>query len=116
MSGDLRVFDPIWTTANITGYHGALVYDMLFMVGHSGPTGGYLVLKRTRKEGEVSTLDKYKIRVDALARLLVADGLNRGHRRPASLERRALGEGAERHLRTRGKLLQVSDPPHLSRL
>ena len=32
MSGDLRVFDPIWTTANITGYHGALIYDMLFMV------------------------------------------------------------------------------------
>ena len=32
MQGDLRVFDPIWTTANITGYHGALIYDMLFMV------------------------------------------------------------------------------------
>ena len=32
MHGDLRVFDPIWTTANISGYHGAMVYDMLFMV------------------------------------------------------------------------------------
>ncbi|MBV9784626.1 MAG: ABC transporter substrate-binding protein [Acidisphaera sp.] len=30
MQADLRVFDPIWTTANITGYHGALIYDMLF--------------------------------------------------------------------------------------
>jgi peptide/nickel transport system substrate-binding protein len=27
---DLRVLDPIWTTANVTAYHGALIYDMLF--------------------------------------------------------------------------------------
>ena len=32
MQGDLRSFDPIWTTANITAYHGALVYDMLFSI------------------------------------------------------------------------------------
>ena len=32
MQGDLRVFDPIWTTANITAYHGAMVYDMLFAI------------------------------------------------------------------------------------
>jgi peptide/nickel transport system substrate-binding protein len=32
MQGDLRVFDPIWTTANITGYHGAMIYDYLFSV------------------------------------------------------------------------------------
>ncbi len=30
MHGDLRVFDPIWTTANMTAYHGAMVYDTLF--------------------------------------------------------------------------------------
>ena len=30
MHGDLRVFDPIWTTANITSYHAAMVYDTLF--------------------------------------------------------------------------------------
>ncbi|MFW5835060.1 MAG: ABC transporter substrate-binding protein, partial [Pseudomonadota bacterium] len=30
MHGDLRVFDPIWTTANITAYHGAMIYDTLF--------------------------------------------------------------------------------------
>lgn len=29
-AGDLRVFDPIWTTANITGDHGAMIYDTLF--------------------------------------------------------------------------------------
>ena len=30
MQGDLRSFDPIWTTANITAYHGAMIYDTLF--------------------------------------------------------------------------------------
>jgi peptide/nickel transport system substrate-binding protein len=32
MHSDLRVFDPIWTTANITAYHGAMIYDTLFAV------------------------------------------------------------------------------------
>ena len=32
MQGDLRVFDPIWTTANITAYHGALIYDTLLAI------------------------------------------------------------------------------------
>ena len=35
MQGDLRSFDPIWTTANITAYHGALIYDMLFSIDAS---------------------------------------------------------------------------------
>lgn len=30
MHGDLRSFDPIWTTANITAYYGAMVYDTLY--------------------------------------------------------------------------------------
>ena len=30
MHGDLRAFDPIWTTANITSYHAGLIYDTLF--------------------------------------------------------------------------------------
>ncbi|WP_036012005.1 ABC transporter substrate-binding protein [Bradyrhizobium yuanmingense] len=30
MSGDLRVFDPIFTTATITGNHGYAIYDTLF--------------------------------------------------------------------------------------
>ncbi len=32
MHSDLRVLDPIWTTANITAYHGAMIYDTLFGV------------------------------------------------------------------------------------
>src|ERR1041385_4763431 len=30
MHADLRGLDPIWTTANISAYHGAMVYDTLF--------------------------------------------------------------------------------------
>src|SRR5678815_3000851 len=30
LHGDLQVFDPIWTTANMTGNHGLLIYDTLF--------------------------------------------------------------------------------------
>src|ERR1044072_2902164 len=30
MQGDLRSLDPIWTTGNITAYHGAMIYDTLF--------------------------------------------------------------------------------------
>src|SRR5262249_8103216 len=30
MHSDLTVLDPIWTTANMTAYHGAMLYDTLF--------------------------------------------------------------------------------------
>jgi peptide/nickel transport system substrate-binding protein len=30
MQADIPTYDPIWTTANITAYHGAMVYDTLF--------------------------------------------------------------------------------------
>ena len=30
LHGDLQIFDPIWTTANMTGNHGLLIYDTLF--------------------------------------------------------------------------------------
>jgi peptide/nickel transport system substrate-binding protein len=30
LHGDLQVFDPIWTTANMTGNHALLIYDTLF--------------------------------------------------------------------------------------
>ena len=28
--GNLNVLDPIWTTANMAAYHGAMMYDTLF--------------------------------------------------------------------------------------
>ena len=30
MHGDIPTYDPIWTTANMAAYHGAMVYDTLF--------------------------------------------------------------------------------------
>jgi peptide/nickel transport system substrate-binding protein len=30
MHGDIPTFDPIWTTANMSAYHGGMVYDTLF--------------------------------------------------------------------------------------
>ena len=30
LHGDLRVFDPIWTTANMTSYHSGMLYDKRF--------------------------------------------------------------------------------------
>src|SRR5258705_5198492 len=30
MHGDIPTYDPIWTTANMSAYHGAMVYDTLF--------------------------------------------------------------------------------------
>lgn len=32
LHADLRVFDPVWTTANITSYHAGMIYDTLFGV------------------------------------------------------------------------------------
>src|SRR5436190_12520469 len=34
MHADLRVHDPLWTTANISAHHDAMIYDTLF--GHDG--------------------------------------------------------------------------------
>jgi peptide/nickel transport system substrate-binding protein len=34
--GDIGSFDPIWTTANVTSYHGGLVYDTLFSADAAG--------------------------------------------------------------------------------
>src|SRR4051794_12076035 len=30
IQGDIPTYDPIWTTANTSAYHGAMVYDTLF--------------------------------------------------------------------------------------
>ena len=38
MHGDIPTYDPIWTTANMSAYHGALIYDTLFGIdGHEVP-------------------------------------------------------------------------------
>ncbi|HTN10085.1 MAG TPA: ABC transporter substrate-binding protein, partial [Acetobacteraceae bacterium] len=32
LHGDIPTYDPIWTTANMSAYHGGMVYDTLFGV------------------------------------------------------------------------------------
>src|SRR6188508_470690 len=45
MQGDLRSLDPIWTTANITAYHGAMIYDTLFALDGDQRTQPQMVSK-----------------------------------------------------------------------
>ncbi len=45
MQGDLRLLDPIWTTANITAYHGAMIYDTLFALDGEQRTQPQMVSK-----------------------------------------------------------------------
>jgi len=38
LHGDIPTYDPIWTTANMSAYHGAMVYDTLFGIdGNQAP-------------------------------------------------------------------------------
>jgi peptide/nickel transport system substrate-binding protein len=45
MHGDLTVLDPIWTTANMTAYHGAMLYDTLFAIDDNLDTKPQMVSK-----------------------------------------------------------------------
>ncbi|MGI9521017.1 MAG: ABC transporter substrate-binding protein [Hyphomicrobiaceae bacterium] len=45
MHGDLKVFDPIWTTANMTGNHALLIYDTLFGQDEKGRSHPQMVEK-----------------------------------------------------------------------
>src|SRR5262249_29759245 len=45
MHGDLTVLDPIWTTANMTAYHGAMLYDTLFGIDANLETKPQMVSK-----------------------------------------------------------------------
>jgi len=45
MQGDIPTYDPIWTAANMAGYHGALIYDTLFGIDHEGVVRPQMVEK-----------------------------------------------------------------------
>ena len=45
LHGDLKVFDPVWTTANMTGNHGLLVYDTLLGKDEAGTVHPQMVDK-----------------------------------------------------------------------
>jgi len=39
MHGDIPTYDPIWTTANMSAYHGGMVYDTLFGIASPSTAG-----------------------------------------------------------------------------
>ncbi|MEZ5844485.1 MAG: ABC transporter substrate-binding protein [Hyphomicrobiaceae bacterium] len=45
LHGDLKVFDPVWTTANMTGNHGLLIYDTLLGKDEAGKVHPQMVEK-----------------------------------------------------------------------
>src|SRR5689334_19873321 len=46
-SSDLKILDPIWTTANITRNHGFMIYDTLFGMDEKGAIKPQMVDKYT---------------------------------------------------------------------
>src|SRR5690606_32052208 len=63
MHSDLKILDPVWTTAYITRAHGDMVYDTLFALDESGNPHPQMV-------------DKYTVSEDNLTHLLtLRDGL-----------------------------------------
>ena len=48
MHSDLKIVDPIWTTAYITRNHGYMIYDTLFAMDEKGEIKPQMVEKFTR--------------------------------------------------------------------
>ncbi len=104
MQGDLRSFDPIWTTANITAYHGALIYDTLFALDASDKPQPQMVESFARSDDQLSW--SFKLR-DGLkfhdgSAVTAADCV-------ASIRRWAVRDGAGQHMFLRVKDLSAKD-------
>src|SRR5262249_40428853 len=104
MQGDLRSLDPIWTTANITAYHGAMIYDTLFgldanyapqpqMVGKWGLSDDKLTYTFELRDG-LKFSDGSAVTTDAVI---------------ASIRRWAARDGAGQHMMQRVKDLSKKD-------
>ncbi len=95
---DLRVLDPIWTTANVSAYHGAMVYDTLFGID-------------AKLEPQPQMVDTYNLSGDKLTySFTLRDGLKWHDGSPvtakdcvASLKRWAARDGAGQHMMIRVK-------------
>ena len=117
MHSDLKIVDPIWTTAYITRNHGYMIYDTLFAMDEKGEIKPQMVEKLRRERGQAAptrsrcatassgtTASRSRRRTDRLDQALgrqgrdrpEADELRRGHdgRRPEDLHGQA--EGADR--------------------
>ena len=104
MQGDLRAFDPIWTTANITAYHGAMIYDTLFAIDET-------------MKAQPQMVSKYGVSDDKLTYTFeLRDGLKFSDGTPvtaddvvASIRRWAARDGGGQHMMARVKDLSKKD-------
>src|SRR4051812_31074044 len=104
MQGDLRAFDPIWTTANITAYHGAMIYDTLFALDE-------------QMKPQPQMVAKYNLSDDKLTHTFeLRDGLKFSDGSPvtaddvvASIRRWAVRDGGGQHMMQRVKDLSKKD-------
>ena len=99
MHGDLRSFDPIWTTANMSAYHGAMIYDTLFGID-------------AQQSPKPQMVDKWQLSEDKKTYTFqLRDGLKFSDGTPvtaadaiASVRRWAARDGAGQHM-----MLRVAD-------
>lgn len=104
MQGDLRAFDPIWTTANITAYHGAMIYDTLFALD-------------AEMKPQPQMVDNWTVSDDKLTYdFELRDGLQFSDGTPvtsrdvvASIRRWAARDGAGQHMMLRVKDIVAKD-------
>src|SRR5205085_2951412 len=104
MHADLRVLDPIWTTANITAYHGAMIYDTLFGLDANFTPQPQMVSKWGLSDDKLTYT--FELR-DGLkfsdGAALTADDV------VASIRRWAVRDGAGQHMMARVKDLSKKD-------
>ncbi|HEX8167830.1 MAG TPA: ABC transporter substrate-binding protein [Beijerinckiaceae bacterium] len=104
MQGDLRAFDPIWTTANITAYHGSMIYDTLFALDEN-------------MKAQPQMVSKYGLSDDKLTYTFeLRDGLKFSDGSPvtsddvvASIRRWAARDGGGQHMMLRVKDIAKKD-------
>ena len=104
MQGDLRSFDPIWTTANITAYHGTMIYDTLFALDE-------------QMKAQPQMVSRYGLSDDKLTYTFeLRDGLKFSDGSPvtaddvvASIRRWAARDGGGQHMMLRVKDISKKD-------
>lgn len=104
MHGDIPSYDPIWTTANMTAYHGGLVYDTLFGID-------------ANQQPQPQMVGRYAVSDDKLTYTFeLRDGLKWHDGSPVttadvlpSLKRWAARDGGGQHMMLRVKDISAKD-------
>ncbi len=102
--GDIPTYDPIWTTANMTAYHGGMVYDTLFGID-------------AQKNPQPQMVSKYGVSDNKLLYTFeLRDGLKWHDGTPVtsadvvpSLKRWAVRDGGGQHMMLRVKGIEAKD-------